>query len=58
MEIHYIWINNFGPYKKRGINLSSKFFINLEITGSRDGKKTGKLFIKDNPSYIHNFFNK
>ncbi len=58
MEIHYIWIDNFGQFKKTGINLSARYFIVLELTEVKRGRKKGRLLIKYNPDYIENFFEK
>ena len=56
-HIHFIWIENSPPLVKKGINLSSKYFINIEAH-EEDGRKKGKIFIKNNPNFIPGFFGK
>jgi len=57
MQIHFIWINDFGFFKETGINLSAQFFIELLPLPDTSNKKK-VLRIRNNPDYIHDFFEK
>ncbi|MBT1695919.1 AAA family ATPase [Fulvivirgaceae bacterium PWU4] len=56
MQIHYLWINDFGRLQKAGINLSSKLIVEMET--DKDAADHYTLTISENPEYIHNFFDK
>ncbi|MBS1917917.1 MAG: hypothetical protein JST87_16730 [Bacteroidetes bacterium] len=58
MEIHFIWIHKFAHFKNQGINLSSKYFIKLELDKNNENNNEGRLIIKYNPNYIDDFFGK
>lgn len=54
MHLHFIWIQDFGFLKRKGINLSERFFITFEH--KPDGISV--LTIDENPDYIPDFFGK
>lgn len=58
MQIHYIWVFNYGYLKEASINLSSRFIFEMAKTLSKEGNDILRLTIKKNPDYIHNFFDK
>ncbi len=53
MQIHYLWVNDFGRLQKIGINLSARLIIEMVPDTSRDNYI---LTISENPDYIENFF--
>lgn len=56
MQIHYLWVQDFGRLRKAGINLSAQFIFEMEKSES-DGYDY-ILRIEENPNYIANFFEK
>ncbi len=58
MQIHFIWINDYGYIKNTGINLSCQFNIDFKLpTGSNIGVLP-ILEISHNQEFIPNFFDK
>jgi len=53
MELLYLWIDNdYKTIKNQSFNFSN----HIEFTFKRTSKLNGKLFLKENPNYIENFF--
>lgn len=50
MTIHYVWFEDYGPYYKQGINLSSKY----NFTYCLDNNKV--YYIENNDAYVENFW--
>jgi len=50
MELLYIWIKEWGPFKDANINFGGKYIFSYD-------SDSHKLECTDNPSYIENFFN-
>lgn len=57
MEILFFWIKKFRHFDEMGVNLSSKFYIRIEKNLTEDCNSYS-IIIKENPSYVENFFNK
>lgn len=54
MELHYIWIQKYGHLEEAGINLSSKYIIELKKKG--DSKENFIMHFSKNNNFISNFF--
>ncbi|RRJ90731.1 AAA family ATPase [Flavobacterium macacae] len=57
MQIHYIWVKNSGHLRNAGINLSSRFVIEMRES-SDPNAATRDLVIIHNKDYIPDFFKK
>ncbi|HOQ78604.1 MAG TPA: AAA family ATPase [Candidatus Cloacimonas sp.] len=55
MTLEYLWIEKYKCFEKQGVNLGGEYLFRIDLSHYLTGTIT--IISKNNPSYIHDFYN-